>query len=224
MNSRLDYQPRIIGLTGYARSGKDTTARMIAAWLRTRGMASTTVAFAEPIKRICQDVFGFSDAQVHGSEKEQPDERYPRRPLFSPDGTIQITRDYLTPREAMQKLGTEWGRGCFPDTWIQYAERKITQHLTNGLHVIVTDVRFVNEALALARLDDTEVWRLHRIAEGDGPKPGSHGSEVEIFSLEMTELVTCEIENHSSRGALADQIMARLAALFPDAPLRFPEE
>lgn len=33
------------------------------------------------------------------------------------------TGGYLTPRYALQQLGSEWGRDCYPNTWVDYALR-----------------------------------------------------------------------------------------------------
>lgn len=51
-----------------------------------------------------------------------------------------------TPRHAMQTLGTEWGRGCMADDfWIEAASEQIENSLKRGAHVVIDDVRFLNE-------------------------------------------------------------------------------
>lgn len=98
---------KIWGISGFARSGKDTVAERL---VERHGFVR--VGWADPIRRFCQEIFGFSDEQVYGGRKEDQDQRYPR-----------AGRPNLTPREAMQTLGTEWGRTCFPEVWIRYGMR-----------------------------------------------------------------------------------------------------
>lgn len=175
---------RIIGLTGCARSGKDTVAEML---LRTRAWPGPVerLSFAAPIKRFCREVFGWTEEHTDGALKEAPLKDWTR-----PSGTP------LTPRFAMQTLGTEWGRNCDPDMWVKallIEAAKLRQ--TNTQLCIVTDVRFVNEAAAL-RGAGGEIWRIAR----EVPVM-THPSESEIWSAAMHSLVTVDIDN---RGALVD--------------------
>src|SRR6266404_2066963 len=123
----------LVGLSGLAGSGKDTAADHLVAKHNF-----VKVSLADPLKRMCRDAFDFTDDQLWGpSEKRNaPDERYRRKPtqhmLHGRD--FNTTTDkcytcgaekpwppglggeecfhYLTPRYALQKLGTEWGRDC----------------------------------------------------------------------------------------------------------------
>ena len=111
----------LIGLTGEARSGKDTFAFMLCDFI-----VFETYAFALPIKNACCEIFGWTDDHVNGHLKEEVD------PYFG-----------VSPRKAMQTLGTEWGRNSInSDLWLLAAEKKNEE--TSDL--IVTDVRFNNEA------------------------------------------------------------------------------
>ena len=109
----------IIGLLGVAGSGKDTVADIF-----VRDHNFVKVAFADPLKRICKDVFAFTDEQLWGpSEKRNaPDERYLRRKIEN-EFLDHIGDEYLTPRFALQQLGSEWGRNCYPNVWVDYALR-----------------------------------------------------------------------------------------------------
>jgi hypothetical protein len=126
----------LIGLTGYARSGKDTVADIL---VRNHGWAK--IALADPIKRICQDVFCFSESQLWGGLKDTPDRRYPRTAAAkkfvehsemitfesewleaaSKNFGKDLVRHFLTPRHAAQQLGTEWARNCYEDAWVDIA-------------------------------------------------------------------------------------------------------
>jgi hypothetical protein len=142
-----------------AGAGKDEAAKALV----ENGFVS--VAFADEMKRFCQRVYGFTDAQCWGASEERtrPDKRYPREhgPFNLVDskemtyacaccGNKVSLRDpgarggvkhkengylwqkdelmgevygpcYLTSRYALQKLGTEWGRDCYVDTWVSLA-------------------------------------------------------------------------------------------------------
>lgn len=65
----------IIGLCGLAGSGKDTAADFL-----VKKSGYVKVAFADPLKRICKEVFQFSDEQLWGpsAARNGPDTRYPR--------------------------------------------------------------------------------------------------------------------------------------------------
>lgn len=71
----------IIAVAGAARAGKDTVGRMIFEELGADRVRR--FAFAEPIKRICAEIFDWDDRHLHGELKDVPDERYPRPITFS---------------------------------------------------------------------------------------------------------------------------------------------
>jgi hypothetical protein len=119
----------IIGLCGQAGVGKDTVADFL-----VKNNNFVKVAFADPLKRICRDVFDFSNEQLWGpsAKRNEPDLRYRRALDPLSEGTIKgmgvpaeyaHPNAYLTPRYALQILGTEWGRACYPNIWVEYALR-----------------------------------------------------------------------------------------------------
>lgn len=127
----------IVGVTGQARSGKDT----LAAYL-SDNHNFVRIGLADPLKRICKDVFDFNDAQLWGDERDLPDRRYLRGEKVTgavlsskypeiPAGSEVVQRIYLTPRFALQLLGTEWGRTCYNDVWIEYGIRVAKELLSN---------------------------------------------------------------------------------------------
>lgn len=197
---------RIIALAGRAGSGKNTVAKLLNAH---------EVSFAEPLKRFCQEVFAFTDAQVWGpsEERNKPDRRYPRvfacrcssgvdihgqRWVVTPmvacgdcAGTGTVTQ-HLTPREALQTLGTEWGRAMYENVWAELGVRRALAAPADL--VMITDCRFTNEAKAV-RDAGGEVWRIVRPGAGLAGGAGLHPSEVEQESREFLALVTRTIEN-----------------------------
>ncbi len=137
----------IIGLSGFAGSGKDAVADML-----NQNQRFVKVALADPLKRIARDVYDFTDEQLWGpsSLRNKPDKRYPREHTWGGErkdtcqccgiarlrdetGTgwfnTEYPQCYLTPRYALQLLGTEWGRHCYPHTWVDKAVRVAEQLL-----------------------------------------------------------------------------------------------
>lgn len=129
----------IIGLTGHKQVGKDTIADYLC---RTFGFKK--LAFANPLKNAAREVFGFSDAQLYGDQKEVID------PFWN-----------VTPREVLQVVGTDLFRLTLPQfipqignqIWTRTLERQLQQErLQNPRQsFVVTDVRYPNEAEVVHR-------------------------------------------------------------------------
>lgn len=210
----------IIGLCGKAGSGKDTVADFL-----VRDFGFVKIALADPLKRICREVFDFSAEQLWGpsDKRNEPDFRYCRRPHqqgFDPvDGRpTTIDAEYLTPRHALQKLGTEWGRDCYPDVWIDYAVRLAKRLLIKGAPIfydakqglrswqmgdpqeikgiVISDVRFMNEVSGL-RSRGARVIRIVRPNQVLKGAAGQHRSETEQDSI-PDELFDYIIQNVGS--------------------------
>lgn len=130
---------RILGISGAKGSGKSTAASMAAGIVHNSEIAS----LADPMKKICEDVFQFSQTQLHGSSRH--------RDKIDPEWGF-------SPRIALQKLGTEWGRKLHEDTWIRYLCRDI--HSRSGL-LIIPDIRYDNEARFI-RQHRGEIIQLRR--------------------------------------------------------------
>ena len=134
----------IIGLCGQAGAGKDTVADFL-----VKNHSFVKVALADVLKRAAKEFFDFSDEQLWGpsSERNKPDPRYRRKPLQSRglfQQSVEEVQDigdqesfgvtdglYLTPRHALQQLGTEFGRACYSDVWVNYALRVAAEVLKN---------------------------------------------------------------------------------------------
>ena len=129
--------PKIIGLVGPSGAGKSETARVL---VNTHGYRLAPMA--GPLKKMLM-AGGLHHSDVYGARKETPN-------------TLLGGR---TPRHAMQTLGTEWGRGMIhPDIWVNMwvnAYERVTRitHTASALQpVVVDDVRFENEVVAIHKL------------------------------------------------------------------------
>ncbi len=199
----------IIGIMGQAGSGKDTFAdRLVDKY------GFVKLALADPLKRICKDIFDFSDKQLWGpsEERNKPDPRYLVKTDVSYTNGTQVpiyTGDYLSPRVALQTLGTEWGRVCYKNVWVDYALRSAKKILSGdygysqkrGLWprfifkrapsgVVIPDVRFKNELDAI-RSYGGNVIRLNRenIPTEVGVKNHASEQEQKSISDDQTDLL-----------------------------------
>lgn len=216
----------IVGICGLAGSGKDTAADYLC-----RDQAFVKLAFADPLKRICRDVFEFTEEQLWGpSEKRNaPDSRYPREvqravSMFDPNAaavSVKVT-EFLTPRYALQRLGTEWGRDCYAPVWVEYALRLarkldgmegVSYDAQSGTFrcarpriagVAIPDCRFRNEVEAI-RAAGGKVVRVVRPGAGLSGAAGLHPSEREMAEL-PDSLFDVVIENTGTLERFRQQV------------------
>jgi len=119
-NSTNRFKHKIIGISGNARSGKDTLGRNMVSILSDSGIKAKTFSFAHELKK---SVDGFLIEQLGISAfTEDSDEKKIIRPFLVNWGT-----------EIMRKKDSEH--------WIKSIEKKLSEDCVN----IITDVRFENE-------------------------------------------------------------------------------
>lgn len=152
--------PLLYGITGPARSGKDTIATLMPGILE---YPCKIVKFASPIKKVLKELFEFTDEQLEGDSKDLPDPRYEMQ-----------SGKFLTPRHAMQRFGTEFARGCYPNIWVDACMREVLSNARKGVVSIITDLRFDNEAEMVRGLGG-KIIKVER--PGLQVLPGQHASE-----------------------------------------------
>jgi hypothetical protein len=86
-----------------------------------------------------------------------------------------------SPRQMLQTLGTEWGRDVVHDElWVRALFNRIASDLGRRANVVITDVRFENEAAPILEYGG-EVWRVIRPgASCLSGETSSHPSEAGI--------------------------------------------
>lgn len=180
---------KLIAFMGKARAGKDTAALRLVV-----KHGYHTVAFARPLKRGLQAMFGWDTRHTDGDLKELVD------PQLG-----------CTPRHAMQTLGTEWGRKCIADDlWIKLGLSTAQELLSAGVRgVVITDCRFKNEALAVRKAGGT-IIRIHRDVAGASGAP--HPSETELDTLppEFFDWIIYNNDTIADFDAVLDQVMGSL--------------
>jgi len=163
--------PKIIGFTGQKNSGKNAAADFAAEVLQGHTMLE---AFADPIKEYAYDLDPL--IFMHGHE-----------PIFlgaavDEMGWEKAKEVYPQVRRTLQRLGTEvFRKHVSPEYWIEHMDKRINHALNNSHNVIVTDIRFPDEARIVRAWGGT-VIRIDRPGLPDDG-PAKHVSETGIRDI-----------------------------------------
>lgn len=135
----------ILGLSGYAQSGKDTIANYL-----VKNYGFTKVSFADPIRKALHILNPKIDiADMRG---------VPLATAVDGLGWENVKADSPDARELLQRMGTEVGRELFgKDFWVSQAMAKAGEHD----NVVFADVRFENEVQAILGHSGA-VWRVSK--------------------------------------------------------------
>jgi len=164
---------KLIGLSGAARSGKDTVGE----YLITKHNFKR-YAFADPLKRAASEMFGIPLEDFHSDSKKEVVNKFWG----------------FSPRQIAQLIGTEGGRELFrDDIWVRRAHLEYITHLettamlpkerydngtVDGLNgMVITDVRFPNEAEWIKEFDGV-VIHIERPGADGVVGEASHASEA----------------------------------------------
>lgn len=200
---------KLIGVVGKAGSGKDSFADIL-----VQEHNYCKIAFADPLKRYCMDLFGFTEEQLWGPSinRSIPDKRYKTYEVqLEPSAgelshaVADLMTQYLTPREALQKIGTDGVRASYEDAWVDYFLRTVNLLMSSNIYrykktigvysvidpsyielfsgkyptgIINSDVRFCNEAKKIKQAEGLLV-KIIRPGAGLKGNHGQHSSETE---------------------------------------------
>jgi len=112
--------PNFVGLSGYARTGKDTVADILVEEFGYR-----RITFADRLKNFIAAVFPEVAARVDAVGWEE-------------------AKEQLEVRRALQVVGRAAKKHIHPDVWIISALGDMSDY--DGERLVITDVRFFNEA------------------------------------------------------------------------------
>ena len=164
----------IIGLVGPKGAGKDTVADYLVA-----NYGFTKLAFADPVKKVCEVMFALDPLYFHC-------------PLLKEE---VVPAWGYSPRQMMQIVGTDMVRAHMGDKfWVQHLQVRL-QALGPDAKVVVSDVRFANEADFIQSLSDSF---LLRVTNGRVTCTDTHVSETEQGSIRPD----CVIQNDMGEGGL----------------------
>jgi hypothetical protein len=159
---------RVLGLSGWARSGKDSVAE----FLQER-CGYTKMSFAQPMKDALATLDPLVDVDGYNIHLSSALDKIGWEPLKSMSQEI---------RPLLQRFGTEVGRQMFGENfWVDLALKQIP----DGAKVVFADVRFPNEAEAVKKLGG-QVWRIER--DGFGPA-NDHISEHALNKYDFNQRI-----------------------------------
>lgn len=202
--------PLLIGLTGPAGSGKDSVADSLA---RLAGFVR--VAFADALRAEVCAAFGVPLQYLTARDtKEHPIQALAlsrcmavgfTQTMQELDRTLDVDAP-RSPRQVMQWWGTEFRRSKDVGYWVSRAERRIARLRKHGQLVVVTDVRFADEAEALRGMGGM-LWQVWR--PGMEVIEGSHTSETNgrEFGPDFV------IDNDEGLDELRIEVAAKLARI-----------
>jgi len=177
----------IIGLSGYAQSGKDTVANYL---VTNKGF--TRVAFADPIKELLYEMNPIIDEQNAVTLQNLVD-----------NVSWEGAKLYPEVRSLLQNLGMG-GRKVFNrNFWIDVALEYAQNNSHEGPYV-VTDVRFKNEAKRIKNMGG-QIWRVERPFVN---AVNGHISEHDLDDWEFDAI----IHNNSTIEDLAFAVQTTLMA------------
>tara|TARA_Y200000002_G_scaffold377243_1_gene382511 strand:+ start:1194 stop:1793 length:600 start_codon:yes stop_codon:yes gene_type:complete len=156
----------IIGILGNKDHGKDTVSDYL-----VNKYKFEKKAFAEPLKEVCQILFGFTFEQLYGNSKEIPDKYWG-----------------VTPRNVLQFVGTELFRnkmseiipGISQNFWLECMRRKSIEYD----RLVISDVRFQNEVDFIHEMNGIVI----KIERRDKETKDAHASEKELKHITNYDL------------------------------------
>ena len=175
--------PALVGLLGKKRSGKDTFAEFL---IERHGFVR--VAFADPLREAAIDADPFLVGPLL-SDEPQPLSAIVH--VLGWEG-LKDSKYAESGRRFLQNYGVAI-REIDPDFWLRAAERRIHAAIERGRSVVVTDVRFPNEADGI---EATGHWR--NVGDGGVFVGGS------LVRISRPGLVSTDV--HVSETALDDRL------------------
>ncbi len=177
--------PQIVAICGLMRSGKDTVADYLIA-----KYGYSKIKIAGQLKEAVKAMFGFTDNQLENSEKDLID-----------------TRWNITPRQAMQFLGTDvmqfQAEKLLPNIgrtfWI--SSMVMTMKSFPDKKYVVSDLRFIHELDYLKNAYPGNVFVI-RVDRPQNESLSNHSSEVDFKNM----IVDACLKNDGDLDHLYSQI------------------
>jgi hypothetical protein len=191
----------VIAFCGAAGAGKSTAG----AYLDKYGY--TPISLAEPLKKMVKTAFPhFTDEDLYGPS-EGRNRQYRQYPITSCpwcggalrtelyDGPNNARHcivhpahkyipDFVSPRLALQTLGTEWGRRLYSGVWVNALVHGISTPPADTCRYVITDVRFINEVEGLAACGIPCV-----LLERNNPRYATHANRVSLHDSERVDTI-----------------------------------
>lgn len=155
----------IIGLTGYAQSGKDSVAKTL-----VEHYGFTRLAFADKIRDMLYDL----NPMVKDGFRLQG--------VVDAYGWDQAKVLFPEVRKDLQALGVSARTHLDPNIWVI----AVLRQMKDEVNYVITDVRFINEALIIKQAEG-ELWRVKRPGVG---AVNSHVSESDLDGYKVDKILS----------------------------------
>ena len=199
----------VIGITGLARAGKDTVAKI----LESRH-GFFRIGLADGVRAAFSDL----DGPTWELRKEIEAAGSTARKALQTIGTEARLDVALHAGQLAYRRDSEGARDSAARLWVHLLAVKIRYlcmyHPAPKYRFVVPDMRFADEHYSLDDLvhhwgGEYQTWRIHREGAGLAGDSGKHASETEIDRIPAH----AEIQNHGTIGDLED-ILFHQAAWF----------
>lgn len=176
---------KIILLSGWSESGKDTVADIL---VRQHGFKK--YAFADPLKDLCASLYGFPRELANTTEGKKTN--------------WQVGYKTKTIRELLLETALQ-DRARFGD---EIYCNEILQRITleNPVYAVISDLRYPTELSAIRAFveksgDELELWRITRMGQTESPvkDPSEHYLE--------SETPTVRIENNGASLEILEKVV-----------------
>ena len=174
-----ELQPRItiIGVAGWARSGKDTVADHL-----VKDHGYTKFSFATPMREALYRL----NPKITINEVQSTPIRI-GVDVYDWEGLKERSPDV---RGLLQRFGTEVGREMFgEDFWVNYA----LDSIPDGTKAVIADVRYPNEADAIKKLGG----KVFRVRRNGVVAANEHASESALNDYEFDSVIDNNADIHS---------------------------
>ena len=172
---------KIIGLSGFARSGKDSVGKIL-----TTKYGYKRLAFADALRESLYNLNPLIpthySADILASEDTKPAvETHVKRlqEIVDEIGWDEAKVKYIEIRELLQRLGTESGREIHgQNCWTEIVRRKIESEPNQDF--VICDVRFTNE------LTEIESWggQVYKVIRPNTVSVNSHVSDKDLEGVD----------------------------------------
>ncbi len=212
----------IVGFAGKAASGKTTAAKFL---LEQDALNIEVVPMATVLREEVEQFLQRADAEeyvplVYGDQQDKVtvfyiEENKAFASCESWSGFLAAHADIqdragmsaVTVRRILQWWGTEYRRAQDPDYWTKAWERKLATLDLQSTHVLVDDVRFINELNVIKKHGGFFV----RVVRPGFDGANNHSSENSLDSYHDWDLV---LDNSGSLAEFKQQIIDRVFPLF----------
>jgi hypothetical protein len=201
----------IIAFSGRRCSGKDSSCNFLVRNSLELFKTDKTqrFAFATKLKEFCVDFLGLRREDVFGLDQDKENlsnlrwEDMPHYERFTFSSEAPAPTGYMTVRQVLQQVGTEWFKTLRPTIWIDLLYADVER--SDSEYCFISDLRFYNEAEAVHKMGGYVIRLTRLIPEYN---KDTHSSEVQMDNYPNFDYT---IDNHNM--TLGEQAKALVQAM-----------